>query len=182
MTNYKARVEAILRDTFASSIVESGQEEEAKAQLTRVAGWALHQDDPNIGYVKKTRGNNVAGLSVDLLMDRSDGSFADIASSKADLEGWVRIRVVWVSHGPSSDLEWVQPTAALAKMPGPMALIEEEPEPVEEPADDEPDELPPADPKTLADVALQLVTEVRGLRSDIQALNGTLLLLAKASG
>lgn len=138
MQNYSADVAEILDRAYQSPVVLRDQEETGKAQFTRRAAWDLHQKDPNIGLVTKTSGNQVGGLSVDLLMDKSDGSWTDVAS-KSDVDAaHVEIRSVWVPHGgeepnsPSVTL-WVQPTQALADQPGPLEVVASNPAPGPEP-------------------------------------------------
>ena len=123
MDNYASVVAQVLA-SFPSQKVPSDREEEGKAQLTRVAAWQIHQQNPNVGLLSKPGGNQVGGLAVDVLIDRSDGSSVDCASSTPDGAGSVRIRAVWLPNAPNPDAvwlaRWVQPTAALAGAPGPL--------------------------------------------------------------
>lgn len=143
MQNYSGMVQRVMGE-FLSTVVPTAREEEAKAQLTRRAAWQIHLENPNIGLLRKETGNNVAGLSVDIIMDRSDGSIADVASSTSvgQAPGMLRIVSVWVPQPPNIDppwlARWVEPTEALARLPGPMTVADPEPQP--EPEPEEPDE------------------------------------------
>lgn len=124
--NYLAAVQQTLA-TF-NPVVAAADEEAAKAQLTRAAAWNIYngnpprQADPAIGLCQKLTGNNVNGLSVDLVVQQSNGDFADIASSRDNGDGTVTILATWSAHAGDGTLipRWVQPTAALASAPGPM--------------------------------------------------------------
>jgi hypothetical protein len=124
MQNYAALITQLLA-SFPSLIVNDAHEEAAKAQLTRKAAWVIHQENAAIGLLRKEDGNNVMGLSVDVLMDRTDGSWVDCASSTPDGPGTKRITPVWLHHLPDTNAawlsRWVQPTAELADAPGPLA-------------------------------------------------------------
>jgi hypothetical protein len=106
--------------------VPADKEEEGKALLCRRAAWLVWNVDHNVGLFKKTSGNNVQGLSVDILVDKRDGSFADCASSRNNGDGTVDIIKVWVSNPPdqntSDTSRWVQPTAALAGVGEPVPV------------------------------------------------------------
>jgi hypothetical protein len=81
--------------------------EEGKARLTRVAAWRLHQQDARWGLVKKTTGNQVQGLSTDLLMWQSTGEIVDIVTDDGG-----RIAVLWGTRPLTDALpldRWVQP-------------------------------------------------------------------------
>lgn len=67
--------------------------EELKALLTRRAGYLCSLQDPNVGLLRKDGGNRSiiqhpdvgeVGMSVDVLMDRTNGQWSDIASSRED--------------------------------------------------------------------------------------------------
>jgi hypothetical protein len=128
MENYAAIVQQTLAE-FETVTVPTDRLEEGKAQLTRRAAYALNRINPNIGLLRKTGGNAVEELSVDVIMDRSDGTWADIASSSGDV-----VRAVWVHHGERSTDRawlalWVEPTAHLADLAGPMRLRNQPPGP-----------------------------------------------------
>lgn len=146
MQNYSGVVAGILAG-YPTQIVPADQEEDGKAQLTRQAAWDIFQQNPNIGLMSKTSGNNVHGLTVDVIMDKSDGSGADIASSRPDAPGFVEITSVWSAYPPNSDpawlSRWVTPTAELAALPGPMGG--DEPEPPDPPDPPDPQPIPPPD-------------------------------------
>jgi hypothetical protein len=121
MKDYSGTVQATL-DQFVTPVVRPEDEEKAKAQLARMAAFEISRSNPNIGLVAKTSGNNVGGLSVDLMCDRSDGSWVDMASAIDAPGGMRRITVVWLHRPENGNLSWVQPTQALANAPGPMQL------------------------------------------------------------
>jgi hypothetical protein len=99
------------RNTLALKPVEA---EENKARLTRRAAYLIHQVNPNIGLLRKETGNNVMGLSVDLILDRTNGEFADIASDVDDGDGFRRTTAVFIpKHDPALMPRWVQPTPLL---------------------------------------------------------------------
>jgi hypothetical protein len=148
MHNYQSVVQQVLAG-YVSPVVTLAQEEEGKAQLTRAAAWQIYQSNPNIGLVAKDSGNQVLGLTVDVLMDRTDGSAADMASSTPDAPGYVRITTPWspypANHDPAWLGKWRQPTQELAQYPGPMvpAHAPEPPEPEPPPGPQPPDPMPP---------------------------------------
>lgn len=126
MQNYSSIVSVTLAG-FSTQTVPTDQEEEGKAQLCRQAGWTIHQQNANIGYLRKDSGNAVAGLTVDVLMDKSDGSAADMASSTpvGAPAGHVTITAPWSPYPVNTDpawlARWVKPTAELANLPGPLS-------------------------------------------------------------
>jgi len=83
-----------------------------------------YQVNPQIGLFEKTYGVNIAGLSTDLVVQKSDGSFADVCTAKNNGDGTFTIQATWGDHvGDSNTTDkdrWVQPTQALADMAGPM--------------------------------------------------------------
>jgi len=96
-------------------LLSTNREEEEKARLTRRAAWLIHQIDRNIGLLQKTSGNNVLGLSVDIIIDKTNGDFADVASSEEIGAGNRRIMPVWVPKNDTNLISrWVQPTPELA--------------------------------------------------------------------
>jgi hypothetical protein len=91
------------------------QVEQDKGLLTRRAGYYVFTfEDPTIGLLEKTSGNNSLGYSVDLLLRRVDGTFWDVATDKdgaaAPLNGG--------PSGPDPELvpRWRMPTAELAQL------------------------------------------------------------------
>jgi hypothetical protein len=125
MQNYYTTVEEALGG-FDNTIVPKEAEEQGKSQLLRRAGYLIHLKDPNIGYLSKPDGNQVHGLSVDVLMDKRDGSWADCASSEMvrGNDAVRRITAPWTPHGPDQSpswlARWVKPTHEMALRPGPM--------------------------------------------------------------
>ena len=107
-------------------IVPADQEEQGKAQLCRAIAWEVYQQDPNCGLFKKTGGNNVMGMSTDVIVQKPDGSFADCTSSDNNGDGTMTIKATWGTKAPdvrTSDMDrWIQPTQALADAPGPLTL------------------------------------------------------------
>ena len=122
MQNYSAIVASTLATQFTNPVVSAADEEAGKAQLTRAAVYEIAKTDPNVGLRAKTTGNQVAGLSVDTIVDRTTGQVVDIATSRPEAAGQVRILPGWYDYGPNpSEIpSYVQPTAALAAFPGPM--------------------------------------------------------------
>lgn len=95
-------------DIYTTS--DSQQIENQKAYLTRRAAYYLNLIDSNIGLLSKTTGNNVMGLSTDIVMKR-DGDYYDIATDSA---GLVQPVNSGVTHDSSLVSKWVQPTLELA--------------------------------------------------------------------
>jgi len=92
------------------------QVEQDKGLLTRRAGYYANQEDPRIGILKKTSGNNSLGYSVDLLIDKK-GTFWDVATDNAGMAQPVN----GGPSGPDPQLAkdgWTQPTAELAGLSG----------------------------------------------------------------
>jgi len=142
MQDYHAQVAEILDRVYASALVGADRAEEGKAQLARRAAYEIHQINRNIGLLKKDSGNNVGGLSVDVFLDKSDGSWADMASDAATGNANIReVTTPWTAHNnPSESISvdrWVEPTLALANQPGPLVLVQSTPDPG-------PDPTPPA--------------------------------------
>lgn len=134
MQNYSGTVVSVLATQFADQVVPTSEEEAGKAQLTRAAAWAIHQQDPSVGLCSKLTGNQVHGLSVDTIVDRT-GSLVDIATSKPEAAGMVRILPGWFTYplNPDDAQKWTQPTAALAALPGPMPKTDAAPGPGPQP-------------------------------------------------
>lgn len=123
--DYFGVVQAVL-SRYDPTIPES-QEEEGKAQLTRAVAWEIFQTDPNIGLLEKTEGTNVLGLSVDLVVQATNGDYSDVASAINNGDGTVTILGTWQPHvgdsNTTDETRWVEPTLALAETAGPMALV-----------------------------------------------------------
>jgi hypothetical protein len=122
MQNYGSIVNDTLNSWFTSNVVPAAEEETGKAQLTRAAAWEIYKVDSNIGLMRKESGNNVNGLSVDALVDKVTGEWADIATAQGVGSPTVTIKGQWLQHAGSGSApnNWVQPTLELAKTPGPM--------------------------------------------------------------
>jgi hypothetical protein len=131
MDNYAGIVAQVLASQFSDPVVSTAEEEDGKAQLTRAAAYEIAKTDPNVGLRRKTSGNQVAGLSVDTIVDRTSGQVVDIATSRPEGPGTVRILPGWYDYGnnPAEIPSYVQPTAALAALPGPMPPTGFEPDP-----------------------------------------------------
>jgi hypothetical protein len=115
MENYTEFVHRALEQLGTLRSQGEREAEENKARLTRRAAYLIHQANPNIGLLRKETGNNVMGLSVDLILDRTNGEFADIASDVDDGDGFRRTTAMFMpNHDPALIPRWVQPTAALA--------------------------------------------------------------------
>ena len=84
--------------------------ENQKAYLTRRAAYYLNQIDNNLGLLSKTTGNNVMGLSTDIVIKRN-GDYYDIAT---DFAGLVRPVNSDIVSDPSLASRWIQPTKELA--------------------------------------------------------------------
>jgi len=115
MENYSGIVQQALDRLGTMRSQEERATEENKARLTRLAAYLIHQKNANIGLLRKETGNNVMGMSVDLIIDRSNGEFADIASDTDDGGGFRRVIPMFIPNSdPALIPRWVQPTAALA--------------------------------------------------------------------
>jgi hypothetical protein len=89
--------------------------EQDKGLLTRRAGYYVFTlEDPTIGLLEKTSGNNSLGYSVDLLLRRVDGTFWDIATDK---DG-AAVPLNGGPGGPDPELipRWRKPTTELAQI------------------------------------------------------------------
>jgi hypothetical protein len=121
MQNYSGIVNQVLSE-FTSNNVPAAEEETGKAQLTRAAAWEIYKIDSDIGLLQKTSGNNVDGLSVDVIVSKSTGDWTDIATATGVGTPTVTIEAVWITHtGTPPGARWIQPTAQLALKPGPMS-------------------------------------------------------------
>lgn len=107
-----------------------------KAYLTRRAAYYLNLNNPDFGLLSKTTGNNVMGLSVDIVM-KHNGDFYDIATDSAGLVRPVNSGVV---SDPSLANRWVQPTKELAGFinvsPVPIPIPIPTPVPIPVPSND----------------------------------------------
>lgn len=147
MLNYKHVVEQVLSE-FKDLVVPNAQEEEGKAQVTRIVALRCFDQDHRTGLLAKTTGNNVNGRSVDILIDGVDGSSADCCSSEVVDPEHRRITAVWVGYVANPDPAWIAryiiPSDAIAEEPGPLELKDAPapgPDPEPEPTPDEP--MPP---------------------------------------
>lgn len=133
---------------FESPIVHAGEEDAAKGQVTVLAGFRIHQIyDPNVGYIRKHAGQTqFAGVSVDALLDQSDGSGADFLTDVDVGNNLREIRVVFTRYPPAKlgtrlpPDNWVQPTLEHVNTPGPLVRRLELPGEIEQPG-----EVPPAE-------------------------------------
>jgi hypothetical protein len=123
MNNHGPVVQAVLSNQFVSPNVRAADEETAKSQLTRAAAYELNKLDPNIGLIEKTSGNQVYNMSVDGVHDRTNGDYADICTAQGVGNPVVTIATHWIQrNGPGQPITtgWIQPTQAIAALPGPM--------------------------------------------------------------
>lgn len=92
--------------------------DEQKAFMTRRAAYYLNQVDANWGLLSKTTGNNVQGLSVDVVV-KHDGTWNDIGTD-AEVTGGRIVKPVdsGANNDPSLAARWVQPTKELAGLNG----------------------------------------------------------------
>lgn len=107
-------------------VVLSGPKQEEiinnqKAYLTRRAAYYINLRDNNYGLLKKTEGNNVMGLSVDIVLHR-DGHYYDIATDadNSSVSGGRVVRPVNSDGSLDTSLipRWVQPTKEWAGLNG----------------------------------------------------------------
>jgi len=99
-------------ELFASGDIIIGKNvDEQKAILTRRASYYINQFNPNIGLLQKTSGNNIQGLSVDIILDKSNGNFWDIAT---DINGLAKPIEGQLKNDKSLISRWIQPTLELA--------------------------------------------------------------------
>lgn len=140
MQNYGSVVQAVLATEFESPVVPAADEETGKAQLTRAAALAVNRLDANVGLLRKDTGNAVYGLSVDVLVDRATGDWADIATAQGVGSALVTIAAHWIQRtgAPPAQGYWIQPTEALALAPGPMTRTTPGPDPGPGPGPDPP--------------------------------------------
>lgn len=123
MDDYLATVQLALEQLGTMRANDDREVEENKARLTRRAGYLIHRTNPNIGLLKKESGNQVMGMSVDLIIDRTTGEFADIATDVDDGDGFRRVAAQFILNLDTNLIpRWVKPTTAMAGLP-------DEPEP-----------------------------------------------------
>jgi hypothetical protein len=132
MQDYFALAQAAVNQLALPPGQTEHEAEENKAKVTRRTGFLIHQQNPNIGLLRKDIGNRSIivvngvemGMSVDILLDKSDGTFVDVASDEAlspDSPYPRRVKAVWVDHQETSDDptwlgRWIKPTAALTEL------------------------------------------------------------------
>jgi hypothetical protein len=161
MQNYSGIVNQVLSE-FTSNNIPAAEEEAGKAQLTRAAAWEIYKIDSDIGLLQKTSGNNIDGLSVDVIVSKSSGDWTDIATATGVGTPTVTIEAVWITHtGTPPGARWVQPTAQLAIKPGPMQRSGPTPVPPN------PTPIPPVDPgyKEIMD-ALNVIINTQLVHTD----------------
>lgn len=111
--------------TFASMVVPYADREAGKAQLTRKVAWEIYNTvDTHIGLLAKTSGTQVNGRSVDICVQMTDGSYADVASDHDNGDGTATISGGWTRKAPDSNTadasRWIVPTAGIAAESGPL--------------------------------------------------------------
>jgi hypothetical protein len=125
MPDYASFVDTALAK-FVSPVVALADGDAGKAQLTRQVAWDIYQVDPNIRLFQKTGGAQVYGMSTDLVVQGTDGSFADVTTFDDTIDP-TTIETTWITHGPdirtSDSGRWIVPTEAIAMMAGPMVRI-----------------------------------------------------------
>jgi len=129
---------------FESPIVPKDQGNQGKGQLLLRTGYKINLTlNNNIGYLKKNPGQTQhAGVAVDALFDRTDGTGADFITDEAipgDPEERRLIKVVFTPYSvpPAQSLPmegWIEPTAAYLAVPGPMRLRGSAPAPAPPPS------------------------------------------------
>lgn len=181
MDNYSAIVAQVLSEDFTSPVVVAEQEEQGKAQLTRAAAWEIYKQDSRVGMLRKTSGNNVGGLAVDVLLDRSDGSWVDVATATGVGNPTVTIKAHWLHNsGNGVPTGWVQPTLELALAPGPMPRADGSQNPNPEPEPPPPDNINVAILQALEDItATQAHQNVQLDKLQEQANRNTASIIAK---
>ena len=118
MDNYLDTVQLALEQLGTLRASDEREVEEHKAKLTRRAGYLINKKNPNIGLLKKDTGNQVMGMSVDLIIDRTTGDFADIATDVDDGDGFRRIAAQFIPNRDAALIpRWVCPTPSMAGLP-----------------------------------------------------------------
>lgn len=124
--DYYDTVVAVLA-TF-DPVIPIADREAGKAQLTRAVAWEIYNTvgDTNIGLLAKDYGTEVNGRSTDIIVQMTDGSYADCCSDP-ETPGdptTVTITASWNRHAGDSNTtdesRWIVPTAAIAAESGPM--------------------------------------------------------------
>lgn len=138
----------VFADTLAlyeSCYVPGDQGDAGKGQVCVRAGLTIYQMfDLNVGYIRKNPGQTqFNGVSVDALLDKSDGTWADYLTDELQPDGTRLIKLAYSPHNepvppgtPLPPLDWVQPIAAYLEYPGPLVLIDDEPDPDPAPGPD----------------------------------------------
>jgi hypothetical protein len=171
MDDYSAIVRQALERLGPMRARDERETEENKARLTRLAAYLIHKQNPDVGLLAKTYGNNVMGLSVDLVVERTTGNFADVATDVDDGDGFRRIAAQWIALpadvNTSDRSRWVEPTAALAG-------LSEPPEPARPPSTPPPDEVVDDSAVRFDAIDARLSGLEAGLRRQAKTLDQTL--------
>ena len=137
---------------FESNYVPGDQGDAGKGQVTARAGYRINKTmNSNTGYIAKNPGQTqFHGISVDALLDRSDGSGADFLTDELQPDGRRLIKLAYSVYPtpppgtPMPPSNWVQPTDTHLTYPGPMKLKDSAPVPGPEPEPTPPrEEMPP---------------------------------------
>src|SRR5262245_58833444 len=128
--DYLSIVQMVLSTKFVSPIVPIAQADAGKAQLTRAAAWEIYNTvDNNMRLLQKTSGTQVNNRSVDIILQGTDGSFADCATDQ-DNPSDPTTKIVaasWGRKAPDSNTSdtsrWIVPTATIAAESGPMTPV-----------------------------------------------------------
>ncbi len=100
--------------------------EKQKSQITFRTAHLVHKVNPDIGLLLKKGGNNVKGIATDVLVDKSDWSWADVASVRdLSVDPWLGVAVgLYIDNAPDLSFaepqpdgepnRWVEPTLELA--------------------------------------------------------------------
>lgn len=147
MQNYSSYFATALGE-FVSPLCPAGTEDAAKGQVTMRAGYAINTGaSANVGFIAKSAGQTqFAGVGVDALLDRGDGTGADFLTDVDAGNGMREVRLAFTAYAPPPPgtvlppSNWVQPTTAHLAEPGPLVL--KSGTPVPEP---EPEPVPPVD-------------------------------------
>jgi hypothetical protein len=177
MDDYSAIVRQALEQLGPMRARDERETEENKARLTRLAAFRIHQQNADIGLLAKTYGNNVLGLSVDLVVERTTGNFADVATDVDDGDGFRRIAAQWIALpadvNTSDRSRWVEPTAALAG----LNEAAEPARPPSTPSDDDTAVRFDAIDARLSGLEAGLRQQTQTLDQTLQAVNRSLVLL-----
>lgn len=129
MQNYSQYFADALAD-FESPLCPDGTADAAKGQVTMRAGYTLHATvDSDVGFIAKGAGQTqFAGVGVDALLDKGDGTGADFLTDVDAGNGMREVRLAYTPYAPppaGSPLppaNWVQPTTWHLEQPGPLVL------------------------------------------------------------